>query len=230
MPSLILLLYLLYICSFTIAAPPHPAADLIPAPLDSPPPHRLARRSLVLSNGGVHTLPTSPPPLPSGVLTIVTIEFGPPVTVTSQRQLVPSYVPVLTICPLGAAASSSASAIPSGFSNSTDLAQQLEAALPPSVPYMPVVAKRHLLPRDQGTSSECSTSFSSTLTPICATTLSPLAAPVIPVTECDQNVTFSSQMGYSVVGPTVTGDSSALMVRRRDGGIGMDLFFYSPRD
>lgn len=44
--------------------------------------------------------------------------------------------------------------------------------------------------------ASCSTSYQPTVTPICSTTLSPLAAPAIPITACNQNVTFSSEYGF----------------------------------
>ncbi|KAL9639549.1 MAG: hypothetical protein Q9164_000867 [Protoblastenia rupestris] len=47
--------------------------------------------------------------------------------------------------------------------------------------------------------SSCTITLAPIVTPICHTTLSPLAAQPIPVTACDQYVTFSSEYGYTLV-------------------------------
>lgn len=44
--------------------------------------------------------------------------------------------------------------------------------------------------------ASCATSYQPTVTPICSTTLSPLAAPEIPITACNQKVAFSSNYGF----------------------------------
>ena len=55
--------------------------------------------------------------------------------------------------------------------------------------------------------SACTTSLRSIITAICATTLTPLAAPPIAITDCSQYVTYSSQYGYTVL-PEVTPTAS----------------------
>ena len=52
--------------------------------------------------------------------------------------------------------------------------------------------------------STCATFWEPFPTPICHTTLSPLAAPLITVIECHQAVTFSSQLGYALASTTWT--------------------------
>ena len=117
-------------------------------------------------------------------------------TVWSQRQMVTSYMPVFTICPLGGAASS----MTAPTAAATAVAQS------PSDPF-PIPAEGNVFPRDEA-EDECSTSYSSTLTPICATTISPLAAPAIKIDKCDQGVTFSSEVGYSLSFPTASTTST----------------------
>ncbi|KAL9068187.1 MAG: hypothetical protein Q9157_006577 [Trypethelium eluteriae] len=56
------------------------------------------------------------------------------------------------------------------------------------------------IPPGNGT---CSTFLSPTQTTVCATTLTGLAT-TYPVTDCAQQITFSSQLGYTLVTPTAT--------------------------
>ena len=62
--------------------------------------------------------------------------------------------------------------------------------------------------------SSCTTSLRAIITAICATTLTPLAAPPIPITDCSQYVTCSSQYGYTVL-PEATPTASAEGLPRR---------------
>ncbi|KAG8534164.1 uncharacterized protein KY384_001008 [Bacidia gigantensis] len=48
-----------------------------------------------------------------------------------------------------------------------------------------------------GSQPSCTTSFIPVVTSICATAVTPLAAPPIAITDCDQYVTYSSQYGYA---------------------------------
>lgn len=120
--------------------------------------------------------------LSSGVLTLITPSPGAaPVAVTQQSQIVTSYVPQFTLCELPPAAywpvtpMPSASAVSAPYSN-------YSVSFPPG----------------KGT---CTTIYSSTDTMVCATTLTGLASKV-PITNCAQDVTFSSQYGYELVTPT----------------------------
>ena len=64
----------------------------------------------------------------------------------------------------------------------------------------PNIEEQQLEPRN--VVSTCSIFREPIPTPICYTTLSPLAAPLITVTECHQSVTFSSQFGYAMASST----------------------------
>ncbi|KAL8772123.1 MAG: hypothetical protein Q9194_004695 [Teloschistes cf. exilis] len=110
----------------------------------------------------------------------------PPLTSTpgplaSYGQLVRSYAAVLTFCPIG------------GMNSE---------AFPASTP-VPGIQRRQSAAKYYSNFSvtaspqdECSTSYSPTLTRSCATTLTPVGAPPLPITACDQEVTFSTDHGY----------------------------------
>lgn len=109
-----------------------------------------------------------------------------PVTVTSLSQEVTSYIPQITICALPSPSSSTFS---KWMNSSNALA---------------------LVPRTASPSLECTTQYSSTVLTVCATTLQGLGSTVA-VTECDQQVTFSSQYGYSLA-PASTVTTSTMTV------------------
>ena len=205
--STVLFTWLLLACETTTAPQ---AEDLIHAREKN---EHLGRRAVTLPNDGVHTLPT---PSPTKPLTIISVPIGGPVTVTAQRQMVQSYVPLMIVCPLDVSPTSLSGPLISdpltAAPNRTDSNSTIGAALPPA-PAIPAGAK-HLLPRPKVW--DCSTSYASFLTPVCATTLSPLAAPLIPVTACDQNVTFSSEYGYSLSPFTEPPALNPSMVRRQE--------------
>lgn len=176
-----------------------------------------------ITNGGMHTMP-----MPIPILTIITMpdHSGQPVTVTSQNQLVTSYVPVLTICPLGSSNHStpfvsSASGIPTAASNASILpTAPIKPSNPiPIPPFLPISPPKIIIAEKRQLASyyasSCSTSYTPTVTPICATTLSPLAAPLILITACDQFVTFSSEFGYTLVPASRTGHDDGTMIRKR---------------
>ncbi|KAL8630778.1 hypothetical protein Q9189_003538 [Teloschistes chrysophthalmus] len=131
------------------------------------------------------------------------VQAVPPVTLTtnplaSHTELVTSYAPVLTICPIG------------------DFKPSLSGSSEPS--QVPVVQRRQGAIKYYGNFSvaasrhdECSTAYSPTLTRSCATTLTPVGGPPIPITVCDQEVTFSTDHGYRLA-QTSTGSGSS------DGG------------
>lgn len=118
-----------------------------------------------------------------------------PDPLASQGQLVTSYAPVLTICPIS--------------NSSPSLAGSPNGPAKASTPG-PVIQRRQHAIKYYGNFSvaaspqdECSTSYSSTLTQSCATKLTPVGAPLIPITACDQEVTFSTDHGYRLA-PTST--------------------------
>ncbi|KAI9700909.1 MAG: hypothetical protein M1820_006670 [Bogoriella megaspora] len=133
------------------------------------------------------------PPLPNGInaghgpvvvsstsAALATITPSPsasPVQVTQQSQLITSYAPQFTLC-----------------------------ALPP-IAFVPVLPGKNTTtsysaswPPGNGT---CSTFYSPTTTIVCATTLTGLAT-TYPVTDCAQQITFSSKLGYNIVTSTPT--------------------------
>lgn len=129
-------------------------------------------------------MPTSATALSSGVLTLITPSPGAsPVAVTKQSQIVTSYVPQFTLCELPPIEFFSISPVPS--------------ARPATAPYQNYSIS---IPPGNGT---CTTIYSQTATMVCATTLSGLVT-TYPVTNCAQEITFSSQYGYTLATPTPT--------------------------
>lgn len=102
-----------------------------------------------------------------------------PVAVTSLGQIVTSYIPQMTLC----AIDSTSSSVPTQWLNNSGSA----------------LAKRTA-------TSDCTTSYSTTLLNVCATTLQGLGS-TIAITACDQIVTFSSQFGYSLIPASTTTSS-----------------------
>lgn len=128
-----------------------------------------------------------------------------PLPITSQSQLVTSYVPVLTICPyvpslsvpLTAASPTAATASTAAASDVSGIFRRQGAES--TAPYANSSAPTSYL-------SSCSVSYTPTTTQICHTTLSPLASPVIPITDCTQQVTFSADHGYKIIPSNKTAD------------------------
>lgn len=119
-----------------------------------------------------------------GVLTVITPFPGAsPVSVTSQSQVVTSYIPQFTICELP----------PLEFFSFTPL----PSLRPTTAPYRNYSMS---IPSGNGT---CTTLYSQTQTTVCATTLSDLVT-TYPVTNCEQEITFSSQFGYALITPAPT--------------------------
>lgn len=125
------------------------------------------------------TLPLSLSPSPVSVLTVIyPSPDAAPVEVTSISQVVTSYIPEATWC-LGPAlywASASGSPFFNGSANYTQVVQ--------------------------GT-GYCGVQYSTTTTTVCATTLTGLASKIT-VTACDQEITFSSECGFTLETPTPT--------------------------
>ena len=98
------------------------------------------------------------------------------VIITAQSQLLTTYLPTLTICPL------------------------VQSTSPTSTPPYPLANVSTAV-----TTPQCTTYYTRSTTPVCTATLYPLGAPPIPITACDQNVTFSTDHGY-ITYPTTTGN------------------------
>lgn len=137
--------------------------------------------------------PTAPIP---EVLTFVTPSPGAtPVAITTQSQLVASYVPEFTLCALPPEAFFPITATPS---------------LRPSAMTMPYRNYSVSVPPSNGT---CTIIYSPTVTMVCATVLEGIATKYT-VSECDQEITFSSDYGYVLVTPTPTLSSTILAPRQ----------------
>jgi hypothetical protein len=125
------------------------------------------------------TTTLSPPPPPVSTLTVIyPSSDAAPVEVTSISQVVTSFIPEATFCVGPGLVFSSIAGGP--FINGSANVTQYTS----------------------GTSS-CDVEYSTTIKTICATTLTGLASKVT-VSECDQEVTFSSEYGYSLETPTPT--------------------------
>lgn len=123
------------------------------------------------------TLPPPPPPV-STLTVIYPSSDAAPVEVTSISQVVTSFIPEATFC-VGPALYFSSIAGGPFYNGSANVTQYVS-----------------------GTSS-CDVEYSTTTKTICATTLTGLASKVT-VSDCDQEVTFSSECGYSLETPTPT--------------------------
>ncbi|KZM23406.1 uncharacterized protein EKO05_0003954 [Ascochyta rabiei] len=123
------------------------------------------------------TLPPPPPPV-STLTVIYPSSDAVPVEVTSISQVVTSYIPEATWCIGPALYFASVPGAPF-FNGSANVTQYVSG------------------------SSSCGVEYSTTTTTICATTLTGLASKVT-VSECDQEITFSSECGYTLETPTPT--------------------------
>ena len=118
--------------------------------------------------------------------TITPYPSASPVQITQQSQVVTTYVPQYTLCE-----SLHVAFVPVSATNTISLGPpSLSGAASPSLTFAP----------DNGT---CSTFFSPSKKSICATTLTGLDT-TYPVTACDQLITFSTQLGYTITTPTAT--------------------------
>jgi hypothetical protein len=119
------------------------------------------------------------------VLTYITPSPGAsPIAVTKQSQLVGSFVPEFTLCELP----------PIAFYNIT---RPPTSARPTGAPYQNYSISESI-PPGNGT---CTTVYSPTMTMVCATTLTALAEKYT-VSQCHQDLTFSSEYGAVLVTPT----------------------------
>lgn len=117
-----------------------------------------------------------------------------PVAITEQSQVVTSFIPEYTLCQLP-----DAEILPI-----TPVTPQLQETTIPFRNYS-------LSFPESGVENEtCTTIYSSTESTVCATTLTGLND-VYPVSECDQEITFSSQFGYVLATPTPTGGKLTML-------------------
>ncbi|KAF9698909.1 hypothetical protein EKO04_003306 [Ascochyta lentis] len=123
---------------------------------------------------------TLPPPAPpvSTLTVIYPSSDAAPVEVTSISQVVTSYIPEATWC-LGPALYFASVPGAPFFNGSANVTQYVSG------------------------SSSCGVEYSTTTTTVCATTLTGLASKIT-VSECDQEITFSSECGYTLETPTPT--------------------------
>lgn len=123
------------------------------------------------------------------VITYITPSPGAtPIAVTEQSQIVTSFVPQYTLCELPPLAFFSASPV-------------RPSTLPTTAPY-----RNYSISIPEGNGA-CTTVYKRTNTMVCATTLTGLFDKWT-VTQCDQDLTFSTQYGYVCVTPTPAPASS----------------------
>lgn len=150
-------------------------------------------------------------PLPTSKITVLTFitpsPSADPIPITALSQLVTSYVPQPTNCPpstivpplSGSSVNSSAA---SNLTTTAPIATAVISGSPikrqqPSADYP--FYFNFSLPDSTAPAPLLCTSYTPTVTPICYTTLFPLAAFPIPITACDQPVTFSTDHGYNLL-------------------------------
>ncbi|KAL5114982.1 hypothetical protein ACEQ8H_007155 [Pleosporales sp. CAS-2024a] len=125
-------------------------------------------------------------PVTSSTPTVYSIVFpssdAAPVEVTTQSQVITSYIPAVTWC----------------------VGPPIQYMSVFGAPYLNITANRSAI--FTGTAS-CEIVFAPVETTVCATTLTGLASKVT-ITDCAQEVTFSTDCGFSLETPTPTMDSS----------------------
>lgn len=145
-------------------------------------------------------------------LTFITPSPGAdPIPITSQSQVVTSYIPVMTICPLIITQTAPALLLPTATLN---LTSRGTAASNAAISSGASLLRRQVVDDPDGPYANasiptsvltaCSVSYFPTTRTICHTTLSPLASPVIPITNCYQKITFSTDHGYTLVAPSAS--------------------------
>ena len=204
----------------SLAAPPPPAIQTMTKdPVDrrklgnsdgdvsftAPPPP-------TIQNGGLHSAPVPATPSSTDAFTappaplMATMWDRPSITNTGMSQLRTSHVPVLTVGPLplsglfvpsasgvsSAAQNSSNPTMPSSrsqFENRQILTSKLSPVPPIKIAPFSSLSRPKIC---------CSTFYTPTTVTACHTTLSPLGAPVIPITVYYQSVTCSSEYGHKL--------------------------------
>ncbi|PSN69822.1 hypothetical protein BS50DRAFT_456781, partial [Corynespora cassiicola Philippines] len=113
-----------------------------------------------------------------------------PIEVTAQSQIVTSYLPEMTWC------------------------------IGPPIALIPLTGPPYLNSSSNGTIQystsmdgpmSCETVYVPIATTVCATTLTGIASKIT-VSECDQEITFSSECGFSLETPTPTGSNNYTLV------------------
>ncbi|KAF2436671.1 hypothetical protein EJ08DRAFT_674532 [Tothia fuscella] len=135
--------------------------------------------------------PGLPPAVPAEItsepviLTYVTPSpSAQPIPITAQGQLVTSYIPQITVCALP----------PLAF----------ESVAPTGPPYLNYSVS---IPTRTGS---CLTTYSPTITPICHTVLTGIASRTT-VTDCTQEITFSSDVDFIIETPDATSSASSFI-------------------
>lgn len=146
--------------------------------LAQPPPDSFSIPSVssTLSPAGIPTTYTIITPSPS----------ASPIPITSQSQVVTTYVPILTLCPMSTRGAGIKPRSVAPYTNDT-------------------------APFGNTTGDGCVTKYSALRTTVCDTTINGIATQVH-VTTCNQQVTFSSMFGYSLstIAPTDTYEAGPL--------------------
>ncbi len=147
--------------------------------------------------------------LPTSTITVLTFitpsPSADPIPITAQSQLVTSYIPQPTDCPPSTIASllsapSATSTAASNLNASTSIAAATISGSPIKRQFSSADYPFYFnfsLPDSTFSAPLSCTSYIPAITPICHTTLSPLAASPILVTACDQSVTFSTDHEYT---------------------------------
>lgn len=153
-------------------------------------------------------LPVQPVPIATGIvattpapkaLTFITPSPGAsPIAVTEQSQIVTSYVPEFTLCELPPKAFFPVTLNPSTVAT--------------TAPFRNYSAS---IPSGSGT---CTTIFSPTETMVCATTLTGLVQKYT-VSNCAQDITFSTEYGYVLALPTAASNFSVVAANISDLGL-----------
>lgn len=129
----------------------------------------------------VPAVPTQPP-----VLTTVYPSPGAsPLNITEQSQIFTSFVPQFTLCELP-----------------PNAAFPVTTSVPTSPPYL-----NYSISPGSGTGT-CTTIYSPTPSMVCATQLTDLTT-TYTVSQCNQDITFSTEYGYTLVTPSPTTSSGA---------------------
>jgi hypothetical protein len=136
------------------------------------------------------TTTTQQCPTPSSTRTIYSIVFpspdAAPIEVTAQSQVLTSYIPEMTWC------------------------------VAPPLQYLPISGAPYLNATTNHTTTvtgtgSCETVYAPLETTVCATTLTGLASKVT-ITDCSQEVTFSTECGFTLETPTPTKGNNTSMI------------------
>ena len=149
-------------------------------------PSQQAFRNVLPANASTVTVTIAvfEPPGFATLLTQFTPSPGASVTaITSQSQIVTSYVPQLTACPLAF--------------NSTPYYEkrQVPRTTPSQNSSSTIIIPFFPFPIPTRTTGPCSTLYSPTVTPICYSAITPLGGVPVTVTDCTQKIAFSTTHG-----------------------------------